>query len=61
MTREQAEANAQELNRELGAHGDEQSYYIAVESAPGVWRTEKRTERKSWLKRILDALLNYSG
>lgn len=61
MTHDEADAKARELNEELGARWDDISFYIAVERSPGDWHVEKRTEKKSWPKRILDALLNSPG
>lgn len=57
MTRDEADAKALELNKELGERGDDVSFYIAIETSPGTWQVEKQTEKKSWFKRILDALL----
>jgi len=56
MTHAEAEARSRELNLELGARGDDESFYIAVEREPGEWDVEKRTEKKSWRQRIVDAL-----
>lgn len=61
MNREAAEAKATELNRELGERGDDVSFYVPVETAPSDWDVEKRTQRKSWPRRIIDALLNSPG
>lgn len=61
MTRDEADAKARELNEELGARWDDLSFYIAIEAAPGEWQVQKRTEKKSWPKRILDALLDAPG
>ena len=58
MTHAEAEARSRELNLELGARGDDESFYIPVETAPGDWDVEQRTEKKSWRQRIVDALLN---
>lgn len=40
---------------------DDVSFYIAVEAGPGDWQVQKRAEKKSWPKRILDALLDFPG
>jgi len=61
MTHDEADTKARELNDELGARWDDISFYIAVESAPGEWQVQKRTEQKSWPRRILDAWLNSPG
>jgi len=44
MTHDEADAKARELNDELGARWDDISFYIAVESAPGEWQVQKRTD-----------------
>lgn len=61
MTHDEAEARSRELNLELGERADDESFYIPVETAPGVWEVEKRTEKKSWGQRLFDAFLNSTG
>lgn len=61
MNRDTAEAKATELNMELGERGDNRSFYVAVESSGGDWTVEKRTERISWWRRVIDALLKSPG
>ena len=64
MRREEAEARASELNRELGAQGEVNSYHIEVERSPGEWTVEKRIEpekKRSRLRKFFEALFESGG
>lgn len=64
MTREEAAARASELNRELGAQGVTNVYYLEVESSPGEWTVVKRTEpekKRGRLRKFFDALVEAGG
>lgn len=64
MTRDEAIARASTLNRELGAQGVTNAYYIEVESSPGEWTVVKRVEpekKRSRLRKALAAILESGG
>jgi hypothetical protein len=64
MRRDEAEAQASKLNRELGERGEMNSYYVEVETSPGAWAVVKRTEpekERSRLRKFFDALFESGG
>lgn len=61
MNRDEADAKATELNRSLEPQSGRVVYYVPVETEPGEWDVEERSERKSWPRRLLDALLDSPG
>ena len=61
MNEQDADARASDLNRALGAQGADEVFYVPVERAPGEWDVEKRVQRKSWLRKLWDALLTAPG
>jgi hypothetical protein len=64
VRRDEAAARASELNRELGAQGEMNAYYMEVESTPGEWAVVKRTEpekKRGRLRKFFDALLESGG
>lgn len=63
VRRDEAEARASELNREVGASREVDGYYIEVEISPGEWTVTKRIEpeKRSVVGRLFDALMQSGG
>jgi hypothetical protein len=64
VTREEAAARASALNRELGAQGVTNAFYMEVESSRGEWTVVKRVEsekERSRLRKFFDALFESGG
>lgn len=60
MTESEAEAEASRRNFELGARGDQTSFWVAVEEPEG-WTIERRSPRQGLIKRIWNAWLDSPG
>lgn len=60
VTEAEADARAEELNRELGRSANATGFYVAVEAAPDEWDVEFREnpkEERGWIDRIWEILL----
>jgi hypothetical protein len=61
MTEAEADREASKRNRELGADGVDDRYWIEVQLPSGDWTVECRWQRKSIWRKLWDAFMATPG